>query len=121
MTKVNTYGMKMHGLKAAAGVTRGVCPSNRHYVQISYNEATGDIYADWHVDCNSWTNYYNAAIFDVTYTPRPLTMQQIADAIAATVAERAARRAAEEEAARAYLEERERAVEEVWRTWDEQA
>ena len=90
MTKVNTHGMKMHGLKVAAGVTRDAYPYSGHYVQISYDTNTGYIYAHWNVDVNSWMQYDNPAIFTAVRATRHMTMQQIADAIAEAVADRAA-------------------------------
>lgn len=90
MAKVNTHGMKMHGLKAAAGETRDVYPYAGHYVQISYDTDTGDIYAHWHIDVNSWIHYDNPAIFTAVRAMTHMTMQEIADAIAEAVADRAA-------------------------------
>lgn len=90
MTKVNTHGMKMHGLKAAARETRDLYPYSGHYVQISYDTETGDVWAYWHVDINSWIHYDNPAIFTAVRATRHMTMQQIADAIAEAVADRAA-------------------------------
>ena len=82
--KLNKHGMMMNGLKKASGET---CNCNRGYVQISYDRADGEVMAVYQPDDNSWVEYHSESIIDVINTRRHMTMQEIADAIVAAVAE----------------------------------
>lgn len=79
---VNTYGMKMHGLKKAAGETKGLSYYRGDYVQISYDRSDGEILTNYHVSTNSWSEYHDPQIITVCNAREPMTMQQIADEIA---------------------------------------
>jgi hypothetical protein len=81
MSKVNTYGMKMKGLKKASGDTCDY--DNGGYIQISYDVVTGEILTDFHCDLggNSYTRYHDKAVLGVCTTGCHMTMQEIADAI----------------------------------------
>ena len=82
LMKINTYGIKMNGLRKAAGKTK--CLANCRdgcYVQISYDLDDGDIYTCFHCDVNSCIQYYGDVI-TVCNAKSPKTMQQIADKIA---------------------------------------
>ena len=84
--KTNTHSLKMHGLRAAAGDTRLAGQYGR-YVQISYDRDTGDVLSDYFCGTTgNWRKYYNdPAVVDVCFAESPMTMQQIADAIAEAV------------------------------------
>lgn len=79
--KLEKYGIKMQGLKKAAGETKGLDGWNG-YVQISYDLAVGEVIAACHVSVNSWTRYHSETIIPVRNTREPMTMQGIADAVA---------------------------------------
>lgn len=83
MAKINTYGYKMHGLKAASGDTKNYGYYSGSYVQINYDVSTGDVWADYHYSLgqNSWTEYHDSDVITVCNTSRHMTMQEIADAI----------------------------------------
>lgn len=85
--KVNTYGLKMIGLKAAAGETKGISYYTGEYVQISYDLDEGRVYADWHLTVNDYCRYHDPRIITACSAREPMTMQAIAEAIAQRVAE----------------------------------
>lgn len=69
---LNTYGIKMIGLRKTSGATIN---SSNGYSQISYDKATGQLLESWHV---------GSPIHDVIHvcnTSRHMTMQQLADAV----------------------------------------
>lgn len=79
--KLEKYGIKMQGLKMAAGKTKWLDGWNG-YVQISYDQADGEVIAAYHDDVNGWTRYHSETIIPVRNTREPMTMQGIADAVA---------------------------------------
>lgn len=79
--KLEKYGIKMQGLKKAAGETKRLDGWNG-YVQISYDRADGEVIAVYHTDVNDWTRYHSETIIPVRNTRYPMTMQGIADAAA---------------------------------------
>lgn len=83
--KTNTYGYKMHGLRKAAGYTKDL--RGRGHVQISYDSGTGDILTDYHYNREDWTQYRDPEIITICTTGSPMTMQDIADAIAENMAD----------------------------------
>lgn len=87
---LNTYGLKMKGIKAAAGDTKYIDSAAGRYVQISYNEETGDIYSDYQISCNSWNEYHDRSIFTAIRATCPMTMQEIADGIKTALDDRKA-------------------------------
>ena len=89
--KINKFGLKMRGLKTAAGESK--CLRGHYdprYIQISYNRATGDVITDEHYDLgHSWQTFYNNAdIINIGNMCSPHTMQRIADRIAWEMYER---------------------------------
>ena len=81
---VNTHGLKMTGLRRAAGETKSLRGTyDPNYVQISYDKETGDIITNNHYDLgHSWqTNYCKAEIINIGIICFQATMQQIADMI----------------------------------------
>ena len=79
--KLEKYGIKMKGLKMAAGETKWLDGWNG-YVQISYDRADGEVIAAYHAAVNDWTRYHSETIIPVRNTREPMTMQGIADAVA---------------------------------------
>ena len=79
--KIEQYGIKMQDLKKAAGETKGLDGWNG-YVQISYDLADGEVIAAYHTNVNNWTRYHSETIISVRNTREPMTMQDIADAVA---------------------------------------
>lgn len=79
--KLEKYGIKMQGLKKAAGETKWLDGWNG-YVQISYDLAGGEVIAAYHTNVNDWTRYHSETIITVQNTRDPMTMQDIADAVA---------------------------------------
>lgn len=79
--KLEKYGIKMQGLKKAAGETKGLDGWNG-YTQIGYDRADGEVIAVYHADVNDWTRYHSETITPVRNTREPMTMQGIADAVA---------------------------------------
>ena len=86
--RINTHGLTMRGLKAAAMASRlytGHIPGQ--YLQISYDRADGQTLYNAHMspDRSSWTQYRVPSVIHVVDLDRPASMQQIADTIAETV------------------------------------
>lgn len=75
---VNKHNLVMRNLRKAAGYTKVI---NNGRVQIDYDMASGDILYTWHLSSNEWTEYNNADIIHIVTTRKPMTMQDIADAI----------------------------------------
>lgn len=88
----NRHGLIMQGLRKAAGETKGLpgCYSG-HYIQISYDMSDGAILTNEHCSLgqNSWTQYHSGDIITICNASSPMTMRQIADAIAEAVARQA--------------------------------
>ena len=83
---LNKHGYKMVGLKKAVSEMPGE-NYNGQYVQINYDKRDGEVLANYHVSLgqNSWTEYHDKeTILIGNY--QAATMQQIADAIAETIA-----------------------------------
>lgn len=88
MKKINTHNLTMIGLRKAASDTRNLTGShNNDYVQISYDTSDGEVLTNYHCSLghNSWTQYHGRAIIAVCNADGPMTIQQIADAIADAV------------------------------------
>ena len=92
--KVNTHGLKMVGLKAAAGDTK--CLANcggyysGHYIQISYDRVTGEILTTYlyFLGQNEWSVYHDPNVITIGNVSAPITMQGIANMIAHDIEER---------------------------------
>lgn len=85
--KINTHGIKMIGLKAAAGETKYNMGPAYHgaYVQIDYDPATGDVLAQWINSSDNWVAYHDSKIISVGSVSHRCTMQEIADMVATAV------------------------------------
>lgn len=83
MAKINTYGLKMTGLKKASGSTQDYGFYSGLYDEIFYDLSTGEVWTKFQCSLgyNTWTVYNDAAIVKVGNTCKHLTMQQIADMI----------------------------------------
>lgn len=88
--KIDKHNLPMHGLRKASGETKDLAGYySGHYVQISYDIQTGDVITDYHYSLgqNSWTKYHDANIITICNASEPMTMQEIADAIANKIKE----------------------------------
>lgn len=93
--KLNTYGMKIKGLKKASGETRNYGDYSDRYDEVFYNMESGEVWTVYQVSLggNSWTEYHDANIIKICNAYHHMTMQQLADAIRDRVAELEAVRA----------------------------
>lgn len=89
MKKVETYGLRMHGLRAACGATKDYGPYSGHSVEIIYNLETGEVSWSEYFTDTDWGNYYPGWLV-ICRVWHHMTMQAIADAIATAVAAKAA-------------------------------
>lgn len=83
MKSVNTYGIKVKGIRKASGNTVNWAPRSGGYTEIFYDRGNGEV---WTVDQislgqNSWTDYHDPAVIKICNTSRHMTMQEIADSI----------------------------------------
>ena len=89
MSKINTHGLKMTGLKAASGSTQNYGVFSPSYDELFYNRSTGEVWTVFQhsIGHNSWTVYHDANVLKICDASSHMTMQEIADAIAETVAQ----------------------------------
>lgn len=88
--KIDKHNLPMHGLRKASGETKDLTGYySGHYVQISYDTQSGDVITDYHYSLgqNSWTEYHDTNIITICNASEPMTMQEIADAIANKIKE----------------------------------
>lgn len=80
---INTYGIKMNGLKKASGYTENYGPYSGSYVELFYDKSNGDVWGIFQhsLGQNSWTVYHDPDVIKVCNTSSHMTMQQIADCI----------------------------------------
>ena len=79
---LNKYGLKMNGIKKAAGETKDLRGFYaRSYVQISYDVNSGEVLAKYHDSANSFMRYDEPGIIHVMNAHNPISMQYIADMI----------------------------------------
>lgn len=93
--KLNTYGMKIKGLKKASGETRNYGDYSDRYDEVFYNMESGEVWTVYQVSLggNSWTEYHDPNIIKICNAYHHMTMQQLADAIVDRVRELEAVRA----------------------------
>lgn len=92
MKSVNTYGMKIKGLRKASGETQNYGVYSGSYTELFFNRSTGEVWGKYQYSLgqNSWTVYHDADVIKVCNTTAHMTMQQIADAIRNALAMEAA-------------------------------
>ena len=82
--EINTHGLKMFNLDAAAAETKWLASPNTlrygAHVQISYDCVTGDVHADYLIG-DSWMRYRDQNIIDLFTAKEPMSAQEIADTI----------------------------------------
>lgn len=82
--KINTHGLKMTGLKATSGATKGLCGYySGNYIEIFYDRATSKVWGNYQSSLgqNSWTEYDDPDVIKICNVSEPCTMQEIADLI----------------------------------------
>lgn len=87
MSSINTYGLKIKGLKKASGETRNYGAYSGKYDEVFYDRTTGEVWTKFHYSLgeNEWTVYHDENIVKVCNTSRHMTMQEIMDAIKSTL------------------------------------
>lgn len=87
MSKINTHGLKMVGLKKASGNTRNYGYYSDKYDEIFYNRSSGEVWTVFQCSLgrNSWTEYHDPDVIKICNASDHMTMQEIADAIAETI------------------------------------
>lgn len=81
---LNTYGLKMYGLRKVAGETKSLSgPYSPEYLQLNYDRSTGEVWTDYFYDLghNNWQEYHDENVLRCGNLCSPYTMQEIADAI----------------------------------------
>ena len=89
MKAVNTYGLKIIGLKKASGNTENYGAYSAYYDELFYDRSTGEVWTVYQCSLgqNSWTQYHDPNVIKICNTNRHLTMQEIADLIRDRLAE----------------------------------
>ena len=86
--KVNTYGLKISGFRKIASESKCL-PGGRgnSYIEIFYDKSTGECWSKYHCSLggNSWTEYHDPNIIRCGFWWKPLTMQEVINAIYNTV------------------------------------
>lgn len=84
MKKVDTHGLTINNLSSVSSATIN---NPRGYSQISYDTETGNLLESWHVGhpSESWTSFSSESVIHVINTRRHMSMQALADAVAAAV------------------------------------
>ena len=87
--EINTHGrnINMADLAKASEYTKGLGSRTGEYEEIFYDKATGEVWGAYHWDREEWTVYHDADVIKVGITTRCKTQQQIADMIAAAMAD----------------------------------
>lgn len=80
MSKVNTHGLKIKGLRSACGDTCNYGDYDNRYHELFYDRSTGEVWTVFRYG-NSWTEYHDKNVIKVCNTQHHMTMQEIADAI----------------------------------------
>lgn len=80
---INRHGLKISGLKKAAGDLRTL-NGGAEYYELFYNTATGETWTRYHysIGRNSWTVYHDPDIIKIGDYTAATTMQALADDIA---------------------------------------
>lgn len=81
---LNTYSMKMTGLKAASGDTKGLSGYySGEYVELFYDRSTGEVWTVYQCSLgqNWWTEYHDSEVIKIGNISSPKTMQELANLI----------------------------------------
>lgn len=83
MTKIDTHGLTIKGLKKASGETKDYGCYSNEYQEIFYNRTTGEVWTvyQYSIGQNTRTNYDDANIIKICNTSSHMSMQAISDAI----------------------------------------
>lgn len=83
MKSVNTYGIRIKGLRKASGSTADFGAYSGSYTELFYDRSTGEVWGKYQYSLgqNSWTVYQDSSVIKLCNTTAHMTMQQIADAI----------------------------------------
>lgn len=78
--KTDKHGYKINNFRRVSGATVDNLLGSS---QISYNMATGELFADWHPGSpgNNRTIYSDPSVITIAFTNKHMTMQEIADAV----------------------------------------
>ena len=86
--KIDTHGMKMRGLKAAAGPTKDLTGYySGLYDELFYDRATGEMWTirQTSLGQKTWTEYHDGNVIKIGNLDKRMSMQEIADMIAERV------------------------------------
>ena len=81
---IDKHGLKMTGLKAAAGATRGLRGYHSgEYVELFYDRQTGEVWTVYQCSLgqNTWTEYRNQSVIKIGNISSQCSMQYLADLI----------------------------------------
>lgn len=82
---LNTHGIKMIGIRKAAGETKTLRGYySGEYVELFYDRADGEVITiyQYSLGQNTWTQFHDRSVVKICNLSEPYTMQQIADLIA---------------------------------------
>lgn len=81
---LNTYGLKMAGLKKVSSETKGLRGYySGEYCEVFYDISTGEVWSEYQYSLgqNTWTVYDNPDVIKVGNVSAPKTMQELADMV----------------------------------------
>ena len=81
---LNTYGLRMSGLRTLAGETKSLTGSySPEYLQLTYDRSTGEVWTDFFfsVGHNDWAVYHDKNVLNCGNLCTPHTMQELANII----------------------------------------
>lgn len=81
---LNTYGLRMSGLRTVAGETKSLTGSySPEYLQLNYDRSTGEVWTDFFfsVGHNNWTKYQDENVLNCGNLCSHYTMQELANII----------------------------------------
>lgn len=83
MRTINTYGLKIKGLKKASGNTLNYGYYSGFYNEVFYDRATGEVWTvfQYSLGQNTWTKYHDPNVIKICNASNHMTMQEIADCI----------------------------------------
>lgn len=83
MTKVNTHGLFLKGIRVASGNTCVYGFNDGRYNELFYDLSTGEVWTVFHSSLgqNSWTDYHDNDTLKICNTTSHMSMQEIADRI----------------------------------------